>query len=189
MSFFRYVGDFVHLASILVLIVKMRNTKNCVGLSCKTQEIYLIVFLTRYSDLFLYFVSLYNLTMKLAFIGLTGALVFFMRFKKPYCLTYDSESDSFNYLMYLLPPCAVLALIFPAEWTLYEMIWTFSIFLESVSILPQLTMLQKMGQVENMTSHYVFLLGAYRLLYILNWVFKYASTGYFNYVSLMAGII
>lgn len=136
MNFLRYVGDFLHLASLLVLIVKMRNTKNCVGISCKTQEIYLIVFLTRYSDLFLYFVSFYNLTMKLAYIGLTGALIFFMRMRKPYCLTYDKESDSFNYLLYCLPPCVLLAFIFPEDYSIFEIIWTFSLFLESVAILP-----------------------------------------------------
>ena len=74
--------------------------------------------------------------MKLAFIGLTGALIYFMRFRKPYCLTYDSESDSFNYLLYCLPPCALLGLIFPEDYSFFEIIWTFSIFLESVAIMP-----------------------------------------------------
>jgi ER lumen protein retaining receptor len=36
MSFFRYLGDIVHLASLLILIWKIRESKSCVGLSCKT---------------------------------------------------------------------------------------------------------------------------------------------------------
>ena len=91
MNFFRYVGDFVHLASILLLLWKMRQNKNCVGLSCKTQEIYLIVFLTRYIDLFLYYESFYCFIMKLAFIILTAVTIFYMRFRKPYSSTYDSK--------------------------------------------------------------------------------------------------
>jgi ER lumen protein retaining receptor len=39
-----------------------------------------------------------------------------------------------------------------------------------VAILPQLIVLQRYSVVENLTGHYVFFLGAYRGLYILNWV-------------------
>ena len=53
------------------------------------------------------------------------------------------------------------------------MVWAFSIYLEAVAILPQLFLLQKQGEVENLTSHYVAALGAYRALYLLNWVYRY----------------
>ena len=33
------------------------------------------------------------------------------------------------------------------------MVWAFSIYLEAVAILPQLFLLQKQGEVENLTSH------------------------------------
>lgn len=42
--------------------------------------------------------------------------------------------------------------------------------MEAVAILPQLIVLQRYSVVENLTGHYVFFLGAYRGLYILNWV-------------------
>lgn len=51
-----------------------------------------------------------------------------------------------------------------------QLLWTFSIYLEAVAILPQLIVLQRYSVVENLTGHYVFFLGAYRGLYILNWV-------------------
>ena len=51
----------------------------------------------------------------------------------------------------------------------------FSIYLEAVAILPQLFMLQKQGGAENLTSHYVMLLGLYRLFYLFNWVYRYAT--------------
>lgn len=37
--------------------------------------------------------------------------------------------------------------------------WTISIYLEALAILPQLILLQRYREVENLTSHYVFLLG------------------------------
>ena len=42
----------------------------------------------------------------------------------------------------------------------------------SVAILPQLFMVSKTGEAESITSHYLFALGSYRALYILNWVYR-----------------
>ena len=52
----------------------------------------------------------------------------------------------------------------------FQVLWTFSIYLESVAILPQLFLVSKTGEAESITSHYLFALGSYRALYILNWV-------------------
>ena len=56
-----------------------------IGLSCRTQEVYLIVFLVRYADLFMYYVSAYNTMMKIFFISSTAFIIYLMRFKKPFC--------------------------------------------------------------------------------------------------------
>ena len=39
------------------------------------------------------------------------------------------------------------------------MLWTFSIYLEAVAILPQLVLLQRTNNIDNLTGNYVFLLG------------------------------
>jgi len=41
-----------------VLLLKINATKSCAGVSLKTQELYLLVFVTRYLDLFYSFISL-----------------------------------------------------------------------------------------------------------------------------------
>ena len=74
---------------------------------------------------------------------------------------------------FLLGPVALLALVLNHEFSLMEILWTFSIYLESVAILPQLFMVQKTGEAESITSHYLFALGSYRGLYILNWIYRY----------------
>lgn len=53
------------------------------------------------------------------------------------------------------------------------MLWAFSIWLESVAILPQLFMLQRTGEAETITTHYLFAMGLYRALYIPNWVWRF----------------
>lgn len=73
-------------------------------------------------------------------------------------------------------PAAVLAILFhyrnPELGVIKETLWAFSIYLEAVAILPQLFMLQRTGEAETITTHYLFALGAYRALYIPNWIYR-----------------
>ena len=59
MNLFRLCGDVSHVVSIVVLALRLNATKSAVGISLKTQELYLIVFVSRYADLFSHFYSLY----------------------------------------------------------------------------------------------------------------------------------
>ena len=42
---------------------------------------------------------------------------------------------------------------------LLQIFWAFSIYLEALAILPQLVLLQRSGNVDNLTGQYVFFLG------------------------------
>ena len=85
--------------------------------------------------------------------------------------TQDASLDTFR-LTYLVPPVAVISLIFTYAYTPFELTWAFSIWLESVAILPQLFMLQRTGEAEAITTHYLAALGLYRGLYIPNWIYR-----------------
>ena len=85
--------------------------------------------------------------------------------------THDPAIDTIR-LEYLCGPAAVLALLFNYGYTFLELTWAFSIYLEAVAILPQLFMLQRTGEAETITTHYLFALGAYRALYIPNWIYR-----------------
>ncbi|KAL0456730.1 UNVERIFIED_CONTAM: ER lumen protein-retaining receptor [Sesamum latifolium] len=75
MNIFRFAGDMTHLASVLVLLLKIHTIKSCAGISLKTQELYALVFATRYLDLFTDYISLYNTLMKLIFLGSSFSIV------------------------------------------------------------------------------------------------------------------
>ena len=129
---------------------------------------YLAVFLTRYIDLFLGWKTLYLFLMKVMFIALTAYTMYLMRIKKPYCLSYDREADSFpHYYLYLAS--LFLAVIIHKSLNPIDFIWSFSIWLEALSILPQLFMINKLKDIENITAHYVLFLGLYRIFYIFHW--------------------
>ena len=84
MNIFRFAGDMSHVVSILVLLLRLRSSKSAVGISLKTQELYLIVFVARYADLFSHFYSYYNTLMKIAFITSTAAIIYTVRFRAPW---------------------------------------------------------------------------------------------------------
>ncbi|KAK4256181.1 hypothetical protein QN277_009079 [Acacia crassicarpa] len=172
MNLFRLAGDFTHLLSIVVLLLKIRTTKSCAGISLKTQELYVIVFITRYLDLFTKYYSIYNIVMKLIFIGSSIGIVWYMRYHKVVKQTYNKDQDAFRHY-FLVLACFLLAILVPLEFTVIEVLWTFSIYLEAVVIVPQLVLLQRSRNIDNLTGKYVFLLGAYRALYILNWIYRY----------------
>lgn len=113
--------------------------------------------------------SLYNTTFKIVFLGAQAYIVYLML--NDYKPTHDPNQDTFR-VEYLLGGAAVLGLIFPPRYVPSEMLWTFSLWLESVAILPQLFMLQRTGSAESITTHYLFALGAYRALYIPNWIWR-----------------
>ena len=60
MNVFRLAGDLSHLLAILILLMKIWKTRSCAGISGKTQAMFAICFITRYLDLVMHFVSLYN---------------------------------------------------------------------------------------------------------------------------------
>ncbi|KAI5087559.1 ER lumen protein-retaining receptor 3 [Silurus meridionalis] len=186
MNVFRLAGDVSHLLAIIILFMKIWRTKSCAGISGKSQVLFALVFTTRYLDLFTVFISPYNAIMKVVFLVLAYATVYliYMRFRN----TYDSKNDSFR-VEFLLVPVAGLSFLENYAFTPLEILWTFSIYLESVAILPQLFMITKTGEAESITTHYLFFLGLYRTLYLANWVWRYHTEGFFDQIAVVSGVV
>ncbi len=50
-------------------------------------------------------------------------------------------------------------------------------------------MMSRTGEAETITTHYLFALGAYRALYILNWIYRLMTEeGYTDWIAWVAGI-
>lgn len=124
--------------------------------------------------------------MKLFFIGSSCYILYLMKVK--YRPTHDPAIDTFR-LEYLLGPSFLLALIINYEFTFLEITWAFSIYLESVAILPQLFMLQRTGEAETITTHYLAALGAYRGLYLPNWIWRWGVEGHVDAIAIVAGLV
>ena len=186
MNVFRICADMSHMFAVVILVVQIIRTKSCAGLSGKSQVFYLLVFLSRYLDLFTNFVSPYNTTMKILFIVLTALTVYLIY--KRYEKTYDQDSEP-KYAEIVLLLSFILAIVFNHEFAPMEILWTFSIYLESVAILPQLYMITKTGKAETVTVQYLLFLGCYRALYIANWAYRYYYEGFYDLIALAAGVV
>ena len=178
---FRFCGDMCRLLAIIVLIRRLKTANNAQGISLKTHELYLIVCAARYTDLFTTFYSWYNSVMKVTYILLHCCVIYLIRWHGSISPSYDRDLDDFP-AKYLVAPAAVLAGVimqiqqphkgYSVLVATQMFLWTFSITLESVSIVPQLHVLRKYRVIENLTGNYVFLLGVYRGLYGFNWVYR-----------------
>ncbi|KAI3624193.1 endoplasmic reticulum retention protein [Malassezia furfur] len=187
MNIFRLLGDLSHIASILILIHKITTSRSARGISFKTQALYATVFVARYLALFSPPVF-YLIVMKIFFLASSFYVIYLMKFK--FRSRVEVDIDTIR-LEYLLGGSAVLALLFNYKFTLLEILWSFSIFLEAVAILPQMFLLQRLGEAETITTHYIFALGAYRTMYLLNWVYRliFEHKHHFDYIAFIAGLV
>uniref|UniRef100_A0A1E1XIN5 ER lumen protein-retaining receptor n=1 Tax=Amblyomma aureolatum TaxID=187763 RepID=A0A1E1XIN5_9ACAR len=186
MNIFRLAGDLSHLFAIIILLLKIWRTRSCSGISGKSQILFSITYTARYLDLLTTFVSPYNSIMKVVFLATSYGTLYLMYVK--FKATNDRNHDTFR-IEFLLVPVTVLALLVNHEFTPLEVLWTLSIYLEAVAILPQLFLVSKTGEAETITSHYLFCLGLYRALYLLNWVYRYYTENFYDLIAIVAGLV
>jgi len=167
-NIFRYVGDYLHLFGILVLLVTIGKNKSVAGISRTTQILYFLVFITRYLDLFDHTQTSYLVFFKLTYIG-TSLAVLTMFWKL--ASTYERRHDTFNIGVVIIP-CATASVLLTNEYSLLEILWTFSEFIEGFAMVPQYIFCYRSGPRDWGQSLYVMSLGGYRVFYALNWIYK-----------------
>lgn len=186
-NIFRYVGDYLHLIGIFILLVTIGKNKSVAGISRTTQYLYLAVFATRYLDLFEFHSSLYLVCFKLTYLA-TGVftLVLFHQLDS----TYDRRNDSCH-IGILVFPCIVGALVLTSNYQPLEVLWTFSEFLEAFAMVPQYVYCYRERLSKNFgATAYVLALGGYRVFYAMNWIYKkFTMPQYSDIQSWIGGVI
>uniref|UniRef100_A0A0E0QUC0 ER lumen protein-retaining receptor n=1 Tax=Oryza rufipogon TaxID=4529 RepID=A0A0E0QUC0_ORYRU len=168
-------AEAAHALGIAVLIYKLTKEKTCAGLSLKSQDLTALFLAVR---LYCSFVMEYDIhtVLDTATLAATLFVIYMIRFKlRP---TYMVDKDNFA-LYYVVVPCAVLALLIHPS-TSHNIVnrisWAFCVYLEAVSVLPQLRLMQNTKIVEPFTAHYVFALGVARFLSCAHWVLQVLDT-------------
>ncbi|KAH6785974.1 hypothetical protein C2S51_038429 [Perilla frutescens var. frutescens] len=164
-------AEAVHSVGICVLIYKLTKEKTCAGLSLISQELTAIFLAVR---LYCSFVMEYDIhtVLDLATLATTLWVIYMIRFNLR--SSYMADKDNFA-LYYVVVPCAVLALVIhpsTSHHIINRIAWAFCVYLEAVSVLPQLRVMQNTKIVEPFTAHYVFALGVARFLSCAHWVLQ-----------------
>ena len=66
--------------------------------------------------------------------------------------------------------------------------WAVCVYIEAVSVLPQLRMMQKAKVVEKFTAHYVFALGVSRFISCAHWILQIVDGDSFLLQAIGSGI-
>jgi len=215
LNVFRLVGDLSHVASKVILMWAIHWNRSAEGVSLITQVLYLLVFMTRYLDLFWTspfgkMIFFWNFCWKVFYIVSSGYIVFLMT--SVFARTREKER-AWRFGIYCLAGALVLAMpvnaifqqgpfvrkdefgndihLYSHAFTFTEILWTFSEILESVCVLPQLLLLRQTTVPTVIDSYYLVCLGSYRAFYILNWIVRVADKNerHFDPIAVIFGII
>lgn len=213
-SFLMTYGAMARLFGFGILNFKLFTSKRATGISAKSMQLYAVVFLCRLSSIFRhegylpYDKSgdwLYHLiefgSLSFAFSALYACLVLFKD-------SYQPDGDKFGEMnvppgygaVYLAGPIFLVAcLIHPnlnSDW-FSDVAWTYSMYLESAALIPQLYMFQKQknGVVDLLTAHFVAALGFGRVMEFSFWIYSYKELSSSNssilpgYIAILAQFI
>lgn len=186
-NLFRYVGDYLHLFGIVILLATIAKNKSVAGISRSTQVLYFLVFTTRYLDLFDHTQTTYLVVFKLTYI-FTACIILACFYVMDQ--SYQRVNDTCNISVILLP-CITAALLLTNEYSILEILWTFSEFVEGFAMVPQyIFCYREKGSRDWGAGCYVICLGSYRVFYALNWIYKkYQMPHYSDMQSWIGGVI
>lgn len=166
---YRYMGDYLHLFGVVVLLAMLYKNKGCRSISRSTQFLYFLVFVTRYLDLFDHSQTAYLVFFKVTYIA-TSFIILVVFWRND--ATYERQKDTCSILI-LLCPSMTAAVILTNEHSVLELLWTFSRFLEGVAMVPQYVFCYRdRGTLDFAVVLYVLCMGGYRMFYICNWIYK-----------------
>ncbi|KAF8465528.1 ER lumen protein retaining receptor-domain-containing protein [Kalaharituber pfeilii] len=198
-NFFRVAADFTHLSSKFILIYTIHRLRSAEGVSFLTQFLYLLVFLMRYLDLFWTFTEdWYQTTFKLIYIGTSIYTLWLMLKRFPRSREGEREWRVSAWILVIgvvvgIAGCWVIKW---AKWSTIErgcrfpaILWNISLVVESLHLLPQLSLLSHISTPTVINSYYLFALGTYRFLYILNWIDRRITTGWFEPMPVVTGVV
>lgn len=166
------------------------------GVSLITQMLYVAVFLTRYLDLFWVppAASYWNFILKNFYIF--SSLYIILLMMRVYARTREREmawkvGACCSMASLALAPIltAMAAAIAHRQFSFVDLLWTFSIVLESVCVVPQLLLLRQTTVPTVIDSFYLLTLGSYRGFYILNWIIRAAHKEHPDWRAVIFGII
>lgn len=174
----------VQCLGFFLLSNKMRTSQSVAGLSSRTLEMYVLFFITRLGSTlvkngYLPIDRSGDWVYQVSDIGsLIIVLQLLYAMHKTHKATYEENHDTLP-IRPFVPACALLAVFVHGDLNdspFFDTLWTFSLLLDTVAMLPQLWMMTtKGGEVEALTSHFVAAMVVSRALSFTFWFYGYSE--------------
>lgn len=121
-------------------------------------------------------------------LGATGWVIYMLRI--PLKNSYQADLDIMNQLLVVVPCLGMAIIAHPTTRhnIVFRVLWAFCVYLEAVSVLPQLRMMQRAKVVEKFTAHYVFALGLSRFISCAHWVLQIMEGDKYLWRALGSGV-
>lgn len=182
-SFLLTLSSLVSMFSFLMVAMVIETGKTVKGVSLKMMECYIAVFFARSFAIipfegYLPFDKsgdwLYQVCEAFC-LCLAGSIVYCCRVQ--YASTYDASTDNLNHLWLIGPALAVSLILHPHLNNFWpsDIAWAFALYLESVTVLPQLFMFMKEGKAQPHTSHFLAAQALSRLFSFIFWVSSFSE--------------
>ena len=104
-------------------------------------------------------------------------------------IIYRVNSVKYRRIELLILPCLVLSLLANYRFDIVEVFWAFSVYLESVAIIPQLYFISRAKHVENAVYYYIAVLSWYKVFHLIEGVYRFYSNEPYDRISLAAGVV
>lgn len=182
-SFLLTLSSLVSMFSFLMVAMAIESGKTVKGVSLKMMECYILVFFTRLLAIipfegYLPFDKsgdwLYQVCEAVC-LCLTGSIVYCCRVQ--YGSTYDANTDEMNHLFLIVPTLVISLILHPHLNNFWptDVCWAFALYLESVTVLPQLFMFMKEGKAQPHTSHFLAAQALSRLMSFIFWASSFSE--------------
>jgi hypothetical protein len=177
-------GSLIQCFGFYMLFIKVKYHKSVAGLSARTLELYIVVYMCRLSST-LFRVGYLPVDASGDWVyqaadvmSLFIAAMTFRCIRTSHRSTYQDAFDTLN-LRVMVLPCTILAMCIRGdlnESIFFDTMWATAMNLETLALLPQLWMLMKKGgEVDGLTSHFVASVAAGRMCALSFWWHGYAE--------------
>lgn len=181
-SFLLALSTTILFANFMMIIIKITATESISGISFNTLICYSLVLFTRLTATFTKQNYLpadssgdwyYQLTELMSFFSI---IIIIILYKFRFYETADRTNDTV-YWYYLVIPVVFFTFLFKTNLIgsyILDFNWAFSMYLESISIFPQIFLFfKRKGQIESHTTHFIALCGLSRIFSLLFWLDTY----------------
>ncbi|KAI8472336.1 MAG: P-loop containing nucleoside triphosphate hydrolase protein [Monoraphidium minutum] len=193
------LAEAAHFVGIGLLGWKIYSKKSVAGLSLQTQILTGLFLVVRLYCSFMMEYDIHTL-LDLMTAAATAAVLFAM-LATPVGNTYQADLDTVkSYFVagldtvksyFVIIPCLAMAAVahpYTSHWLPFRIMWAVCVYLEAVSVLPQLRMMQNSKVVERFTAHYVFCLGLSRFFSCAHWILQLLDGNKYLLTALGSGL-